>query len=236
MSYWKNYWSTRTNGGHRHQDEDWLRAEAEEKLLLCGEKRGELLDFGCDSADILAYLAPYFMQVAGVDFSPTMLENARNRLKSFSVSNATLFESDDAGLENALRDRMVDTIIAVEVAQYFTNEKLGRLVGAFRRLLRDRGRIVLAGCIDPFLFPLWSSGFFVKEEFSLCRLIWQYLLYLCREMKRKLKGMPGQNIGYGHSRETVERIAGENGLRAEFRRSMFYEYRYHVIFSAVTHG
>lgn len=55
-SYWSRYWADQTDGGHRTSAEDFLRLEADEKLFHLGEG-DSLLDFGCGSADLLAYFA-----------------------------------------------------------------------------------------------------------------------------------------------------------------------------------
>ncbi len=76
---WSEYFSDKKNGGHRYSTEEFLFKEAKEKLLHL-DGGISILDFGCGAGELLIYYAPNYELVVGVDFSSSMLDEARKKL------------------------------------------------------------------------------------------------------------------------------------------------------------
>jgi len=94
MSYWREYWERRTDGGHRSLTDDFLQEEAREKLfhLAGGES---LLDFVCGSADLLRYYSGVIRKAVGVDLSPALFRRARESIETRGQRNVALVCADD---------------------------------------------------------------------------------------------------------------------------------------------
>ena len=77
---WEEFFADKRSGGHRSSAEEFIAMEAREKLFhLDGGKT--LLDFGCGAGELLVYYASEYEKTIGVDFSPSMLEEASKRIK-----------------------------------------------------------------------------------------------------------------------------------------------------------
>ena len=146
MTFWKTYWKNKENGGHRWQEESFLKKEAAEKLYHLSDG-DSLLDFGCGSADLLAYYAQQYSYTVGVDFSQSMLDNARIRLDSFGCGNTELVQADD----NTIWEKVsgcFDRITASGVVQYLTMAQVDSFINAASKRLNPGGKIVLFDVID----------------------------------------------------------------------------------------
>src|SRR5437868_1162393 len=85
----QKYWSDKTDAKHRYSTEKWLQIYSSELLALLPQG-GTLLDVGCGACQITTYLAPAFERVYAIDFSDSMLETARQRIKNLQITNISL--------------------------------------------------------------------------------------------------------------------------------------------------
>lgn len=234
MTFWKVYWENKENGGHRWQDENFLKKEATEKLYhLSGGN--SLLDFGCGSADLLAYYAPKYSIVVGVDFSSNMLNNARIRLKSFGYDDIQLVQADDINVWERVHESF-DRITAGQVVQYLKLEQLDRFISGASKRLNPGGKIILFDIIDPRIYFLVKIGVLVpKYTFTTKAGITNIAKSTIRLAISKplaiLKQTPADKIGNSHHPDDIYQIARKYDLEMEYVCSMYYEYRYHVIFT-----
>src|SRR3989339_1877079 len=153
----KEYWEEHKNGGHREQNEEFLKKEANEKLYHLGAG-DSLLDFGCGSADLLAYYALAYKDLVGVDLSKSMLENAEKRIKSFGVSNkVTLINADDTNVWQKVPQRF-DRITSGQVIQYFTLDQIDDFIRNASLTINENGKIILFDIIDPEIYFLKELG------------------------------------------------------------------------------
>ncbi|HEY6328028.1 MAG TPA: class I SAM-dependent methyltransferase, partial [Blastocatellia bacterium] len=89
----RSFYDGRTDAGHRYSGEDWFARYAEELLALI-PRGGMLLDVGCGSCQITAYLAPAFERVVGIDPSDSMRAAAGERLELQGAYNLRVLEGE----------------------------------------------------------------------------------------------------------------------------------------------
>lgn len=239
-STWRTHWAGKRTGAHRSDEVSFLAQEAAEKLFHIRPTEGALLDFGCGAGQLLAFYARHFERVVGADFSAAMLGEARQRLADqIAAQSAQLLCSDDRDIWRALaRDERFDVITAGQVAQYmtpsqieaFTREALGRL--------NRGGRLVYFDVIDPRMFALLELGLLPRSPDGLWpdlpasgrRIALALLAQARSRLVRRLRGQPSREIGYTHHPALFRRLAEAYGIQVQFVGSMYYEYRYHVLF------
>lgn len=233
--YWKNYWEDKICGFHRSQDEGFLEKEAKEKLFhLNGGK--SLLDFGCGSADLLAYYSLMYDLSVGIDASARMLEKAKERLNEFRTDHQILLiNSDDTELWVRLEDRFdkeykFDRITAGQVIQYLDQKQIDDFIGNAQKHISKDGLICLFDIVDTRIYDLWEAQLFKNESFNLTVLLRMGFRH-CSKIKNRFKKAPEQRIGYTYSPSFFKLLANKYNLKSQFVHSMYYEYRFHVIFS-----
>jgi cyclopropane fatty-acyl-phospholipid synthase-like methyltransferase len=232
--YWTNYWDEQVNGLHHLQTEEFLKSESEEKLFHLAQG-GKLLDFGCGSADLLVYYAPFYPFCVGVDGSKLMLEKARERLNAFNEQNNVLLLNSDnvqvwKHLENELgEDFKFDCITAGQVVQYFDKKQTEDFVYNSMLHLLNGGKICLFDIVDSRTHELWKAGLFRGNSFNfsvMCRLIYGRM----RLILNKLRGKPSHDLGYAYPPDFFMNLAKKHNLKMAYANSMYYEYRYHITF------
>jgi cyclopropane fatty-acyl-phospholipid synthase-like methyltransferase len=231
MTFWKTYWENKKNGGHRWQEENFLKKEAAEKLYhLSGGN--SLLDFGCGSADLLVYYAPEYSIVVGVDFSSNMLNNARVRLMNFGCDNVQLVQADDINVWERVSESF-DRITAGQVVQYLKLEHLDRFINVASQRLNSGGKIILFDIIDPRIYFLVRIGVLIpKNTFTKnagIAIAKSTIRLAISKPLAILKQKPADMIGNSHHPGDIYKIARKYDLEMEYVCSMYYEYRYHVI-------
>jgi cyclopropane-fatty-acyl-phospholipid synthase len=226
MNYWKSYWSTQKDGGHRSQRESFLQKEAREKLYHLGS--GEtLLDVGCGSADLLVYYAQHFKKVVGADFSESMLKNARKRIEAFRLSNVQLIKADVSLIWSELQEKF-DRVTTAEVFQYLKYSQIRQFIKKAKLTLNPGGKIIIFDVIDPRIYFIWEVGLF-SQDTNFARLAKNLILTTSHQLIRKFHSKPPREIGYTHHPQRIKKFAEENDLNMEYVCSMYYEYRYHLI-------
>ena len=228
---WGEYWTGKTNGAHRFSTEEFLSKEAREKLFHLGGGES-ILDFGCGSADLLIHYIPHYKNVVGVDFSESMLNEAKRKIAEKKYENVCLILADDKTVWDKL-DSSFDRISASQVIQFLTFEQIDNFISNASRYLNDDGKIIFFDMVDPRLSICFKIGFFSKKF-----RYWKILPRICLEtfnyMSTKIDNKPKGIIGYSHNPYQVEEIANRHGFGMEYVQSMYYEYRYHAILSRKT--
>jgi cyclopropane fatty-acyl-phospholipid synthase-like methyltransferase len=213
VNQWLEKWSKLSNGGHRFQTEEFLKKESKEKLfhLDGGES---IFDFGCGSADLLFYYIPHYKILYGADFSLSMLEAAKLKIKD----KVTLVHADNKSVWSKIPSDF-DRICSSQVAQYLTESEIQDFVRQALEKLSDEGKIIFFDVIDPRIFKLFEFGFFKNN------VTW---LSATKSIIHQLIA-PIRDMGYAHHPKIFEKIAEHYSLKVEIVWSMYYEYRYHVI-------
>ena len=227
--YWRKLWRNLSDGDHRYKTEEFYQKEAKEKLFHLGSGN-KLLDFGCGSADLLVYYHANFNELYGVDFSESMLANAKNRIDNYGITNITLINADDSEVWEKIDDQL-DIVTNAGVVQYFTLEQIDRFINNASKHIRDGGKIVLFDVIDPRTHTLWELKLFVNHKVVKLRIVGRYLKLLLQRGYRHFKKLPYNHKGNAFYPGVFESLANKYMLDYERVSSMYYEYRYHVIFS-----
>ena len=228
-TYWRTYWSTRRDGGHRHSSDEFLDAEAREKLALL-DGGDSLLDFGCGAAEMLVRYAPSYTRAVGCDFSAAMLAEGRARLDRGGHHDVELVEADDRSVWAEV-DGAFDRITAGQVVQYFDEEQLSAFLATARSRLTADGRIVLFDVIDPrigYLFALGVLGAGGRGHLGASLAI-RGVRHWARTTRRRARGLPPLEIGWAHHPARLAELAAQHGLVCDIAWSRFYEYRFHAL-------
>ena len=225
---WSEYFSNKKDGGHRYSTEEFLIKEAKEKLLHL-DGASSILDFGCGAGELLIFFAPNYERVVGVDFSSSMLDEAKRKVAEKGYKNVRLIKADDKTVWDTV-DEPFDRITATEVLQYLTFEQINIFIENASRYLNKNGKMVFFDLIEPRSYVLWKIGFFSKK---ICywKLFPTVFVGLYDFVSVSLNRSPVDIIGYSHSPYKIEEIATKYGFEIEFIRSSYYEYRYHAILS-----
>jgi cyclopropane fatty-acyl-phospholipid synthase-like methyltransferase len=230
-NYWSSYWSTRINGGHRSQEESFLQKETREKQFHLGgpgEGGGSILDFGCGSADLLVYYAPYFKRVIGADFSESMLKNAGKKIVESGLDNIQLIQADDNSIWEKI-NQSFDFITSGQVIQYFTLGQVEAFIKKAKDFLEPGGKIIFFDVIDPRIYFLFELGIFQQKKMDKLRIFKSFIKTVKARAVRHSRGLPDREIGYGHLPHNIIKIANDCQFEAQYVCSMYYEYRYHLI-------
>ena len=231
--FWKDYWDKQSDGQHHLQEEQFLKEESDEKLFHLA-KGGNLLDFGCGSADLLVYYTPFFKFSLGADGSNLMLQKAKERLSAFNnQDNVMLINSDNyliwSDIDKLLgTDFQFDCISTGQVMQYLDRKEIEDFISNAARHLSDNGKICLFDIVDSRRFSLWKAGLFKSNSLNFTVIMKLIINYL-RCIVRKLKGKPFYDLGYVYPPSFFMELAQKNNLTASYYNSMFYDYRYHIV-------
>ena len=223
---WEDFFKDKIHGGHRYSSEEFLSMEAREKLFhLDGGKT--LLDFGCGSAELLAYYSLDYEQLVGVDFSPSMLGEADKRLRERKCDNINLLLADHKTVWENLNSTF-DRITAAGVIQYLTFQEIDDFIGNASQHLNTDGKIVFFDILDPRLYPLWKLGVFSQNADGF-KILCKAGFELRTRVSASLNNRPKDILGFAHNPITIQKIANKHGFEMIYVRSMYYEYKYHAI-------
>ncbi|MHC1755906.1 MAG: class I SAM-dependent methyltransferase [Methanosarcina sp.] len=223
---WEEFFADKRKGGHRSSAEEFLAMEAREKLFHLDGGR-TLLDFGCGAGELLVYYAPEYEKTIGVDFSPSMLEEASKRIRERNCENTTLILADNKTVWDKL-DSSFDRITAAGVFQYLTYQEIEDFISNASNYLNKGGKIVLFDMLDPRLYPLWKIGLFSQDK-SVRKFLYKAVYGVRNTISTSLKKRPKDILGYSHNPNKIKKIANKNGFEIICVQSMYYEYKYHAI-------
>lgn len=136
------------------------------KLFISDDKlirsKENILDFGCGTGRLTEFMAGDFKKVYGVDISPTMIAQGRNRLKN--LKNVEFLETD--GNSILLPDRSVNFVFSYLVFQHIKSRKM--VENTFKeifRVLNKKGVFkVLLRSDKQSDMNCWWSGVEYNEE------------------------------------------------------------------------
>lgn len=119
-----------------------LRAKPLDRAMLAGfaglvERDGIVADIGCGSGATTQLLTDLGLDVVGIDLSPNMIAEARDRIPGvpFHVGSMTNLEFDDGRFHG---------ICAWYSVIHIPDEQLSHVFAEFRRVLRPYGWLLLA--------------------------------------------------------------------------------------------
>lgn len=132
----RQYWDQRAwsylRFEHLRTVREWLLAPFRMRLIAKELERlrpAALLEVGCGPGRNLPLFAS-IPRVACVDFSPPMLERARNRARRLGTSQVTFFEraGQDLGFEDGSFELVLTTVVLLHVPPEDIEQVIGELV------------------------------------------------------------------------------------------------------------
>jgi 2-polyprenyl-3-methyl-5-hydroxy-6-metoxy-1,4-benzoquinol methylase len=141
----------------------WRRLDVAFGLLPTG-KLDSVLDFGCGTGVLLPSLATRARHVYGCDLRP---EPARALVKHFGLSNVQVLAADEL---LQIAPASLDCIVSADVLEHI--DDLQPLLRAFHALLRPKGRLVISGPTENWLYAIgrkiagFSGEYHVKDVYD----------------------------------------------------------------------
>ena len=115
------------------------------------ELRGwDILEIGCGSGRLAAFLGPQVKSYTGFDIAPGMVDAARDRCKD--IDNARFFVGDGLRVPPAAADRQYDFVLTVAVLIHLPKSVIHSNIESAWQLLTPGGQLrfqVLADASDP---------------------------------------------------------------------------------------
>ncbi|WML88575.1 class I SAM-dependent methyltransferase [Thiothrix subterranea] len=231
MNY-QELWSTQKSSGHRANDANfWQKKALEHAFVLGNDKNETTIDIGCGAGELLEYLLNSNVNVTeAIDFSETMLQEAKERLKHSSIA----FSSPDT-LSHLSNTSCATWVACESINQYLDAHTQGIILDTFKNNSHAKS-LYLFDTVCPTRFMLWNKTKVLNYVSPSTRLTYLRHIYGFANGFMKSIFMPNKiescNIGvmgYAFSPQFFIKQAISKGLNIEIISSMYYEYRYHII-------
>lgn len=223
------FWATQTRSGQPVSEEWFFKKEAQEHAQFMGpiDRLGPTIDFACGAGELLAPFAELAGVTVGLDFSSSMLSEARLRLGQSPIE---LIEGN--GLLHAQRADQPVWATCEGMNQYLDPNEIVSWVSSFVANPRARS-LYLFDCVDPLLYRvLRPANRYRKQEMPPLRA----LRWRARMLKMAIRNvghkdwarLDSSGMGYGYTPGFFRALAEDLSLDYEFAASQQFEYRFHV--------
>jgi cyclopropane fatty-acyl-phospholipid synthase-like methyltransferase len=122
-----------------YETSDYEQAKYRRTLEFLPERTGRTLELGCSVGVFTAMLAPRCDRLVAVDFSPTALERARDRLDEAGAENVELLRRR---LPEEMPEGPFDTIVCAEVFYYWSASLVRDGLHLMERALAPSGTLL----------------------------------------------------------------------------------------------
>jgi SAM-dependent methyltransferase len=235
----KQFWQVQTNSRHRSEDTEFFRTKAEEHVSFVSqaERRLSCVDLGCGDGKLALYLSEHLNIEVGIDYSESMLEQAKQTLASTKIRLlcADIFEYLPASAHEVW-------ITTGALNQYLTPERLLDFLDVFIANPTAHS-LYLFDCVDHLRYSLLPFG--IKYQLPSRRAKRSFVRRLAsRAFVASRRAMVGGAIATGVYARSWRRLRTgmgygylpafwfEAGVRRKLEVSIVsskaYEYRYHV--------
>lgn len=172
---WRDFWNGKTTiyANGRHQDVHY-RLIAQDIIGLIPSSSACVLDFGCGEAHSADLVAGACRELILCDAAESVCMRVAQRTSE--LGNVTVLSPE--ALERQA-DGSVDVIVVNSVIQYLSRSELDRWLITWRRLLSERGRLVIGDIVPRSVRPLddalallrfaRANGFLVAASVGLVR-------------------------------------------------------------------
>lgn len=225
----EEFWSDQRNSGQPVSDDDWLLRKAEEHVLFMhpDDRDGPIIDFACGSGELLTQFAKCAGVVAGMDFSASMLFEARRRLGDAQVK---LIEGDGFNYSREAVEPVWTTCSGMN--QYLSPKELLLWIESFIANPHARS-LYLFDCVDP-IRRRWLSAKSAYREgdhrhVSTKRRAASRIKSTVRNVTHDgWANLGSAEMGYGYTPSFFRKRAAYGDVYMEFVSSRYFEYRFHV--------
>jgi ubiquinone/menaquinone biosynthesis C-methylase UbiE len=147
---WKQFWEQKARSAtsdfeldHGPSPGDEIEKLSKDELLnFIDPKPDELVfDAGCGTGGNILLLHSKVKRIIGMDYSPGAVERCLRRIDSNELKSANVMQGSITRIP--LSERSVDKILCMSVLQYLSNSEVRSALVEFRRILKDRGILVL---------------------------------------------------------------------------------------------
>lgn len=228
----KDFWESQTTPLHAHKQELWYDRYAQEIKNFLPEQ-GVVVDAGCGSGEILERLSRYYRKMIGVDYSESMLTQAKQK----KYENQVVFFNDSIINIKTFCAYPVDAIYCNGVVQYLSHEEFAHFIADSLSLLSNKGKLIILQIPNVNCRTLFRLGFYQHEKaISFNRILKGMISLTLRDLINFLKtGSTKMEDGIGnwYSIEEVRELVRPLGASVEVHGSVFvnYSYRFHVVIS-----
>lgn len=148
---------------------NFYRLEIVKMIIGTNISSGRILDAGCGTGKLLAYLAMKGFDCAGCDFSANMLMQAQLNIKNVSSKEIPLIQTSINNLA-IFKDSSFDHIFCLGVFPYISEDQEGQCYHELRRVIKPGGYFVSAHTneiFDTFTFNKYTICFFERNLWPL---------------------------------------------------------------------
>ena len=240
----EQFWAKQTSSLHRLSSKEFYEEKANEHadLIHPNDQQAGAVDLGCGAGELLEYLIRKINIEVGIDYSSSMINAAKERLKE--ISNLKLIVSNTENTFNYLNNsnQQVWTTTGA-LNQYLEVNEIYRLIDIFKKNKKARS-FYLFDCVDPIRYNLMSLGISYlpnKIKNNQSRLFRRTKYYVKRLLFaiRLISGffdhdfirLGSSGMGYGHLPSFWLGLGDNLGIRTKIVSSRIYEYRFHVIYT-----
>lgn len=235
----KTFWNSQTSSLHRTGTADFYARKAEEHVTLLDESEriAPAVDLGCGAGELLAQLLKHTNVRVGVDFSESMLDEARQTLAHTEVE---LLSADVFEYLPGSHFSVWTTTGALN--QYLDEVRLNDFLDIFVANSSARS-LFLFDCVDPIRDAVIPYGIAYRRidltgNTPLHTLARRIYIPLRRSrlalrlafgtLERPFQSLRREGMGYGQLPSFWLDAAARRNLNIEIVSSRYYEYRYHV--------
>lgn len=236
MSDFCEFWNRQRVSLHRSGMDDYYARKAREHAGVITEAGivGPIADLGCGAGELLSHFSKILQVEIAIDFSASMLEEAKRRLNGQTIQ---LIQSDAL---TAARNLTCPVWISCgAVGQYLDALELRLLVRAFSDAVPARA-LVLFDCVDPARYGMQlPSSLYPLTPVAppgVPRRIKAYVRAMWHGLKLTMNGaintghrLGSIGMGYGYFPAFWQDLCAGTHLHCHIVSSGLYEYRYHVI-------
>ena len=231
----KDFWDKMQHPAHAHTSDEWFDRYAKEILFFLNGAKS-IADAGCGSGEILIRVAPHFQKVFALDFSESMLNQAKEKVAGRGLSHVELSCDNILNIHRHC-PQPVDAVYSNGVVQYLQHEELEDFISHCKEILNADGKIILLNIPNVNSRILFLLGFFRHEEavsfFRIVRGLAKLSLLMLQAKWRNPRKKFDDGIGNWFSIAEIKRMGMTHGFSVDIYGTSVvnYYYRFHAILS-----
>lgn len=174
----------------------FLLARRRKALQMAGDvKDKKILDVGCGSGVFMIELINRGAYVVGIDYSPKMLDLAKQELNSNKILQKNYSLKKTSATKLPYKNGEFDLILATGLTDYLTDEEDQKFLNEAARVLKEDGKIIVSFPVNGSPFAFIRSGIGLKIRQRLFKLPPIHNAFSIQKIKKFFKnaGLKEQN-------------------------------------------